>query len=211
MANVPFTGNYEDLSTDRGYQFKFYCEKCHNGYMSSFQTSKMGMLGAAARVAGSLFGGVFGRVARQRVRSAARRSADRAHDSALKDAVERDRADLQAVHALRQLGLRADLLEQEGRPLRDLRARSRRRDGRRAGRGRARTDAESAHRRLHEPARRPQPAAAVCPSAARRRRAASSATNAARRCSPKRGCAECGNEAEGTPKFCPECGTSYGP
>ena len=51
MPAIPFTGNYDDLSTDRGYQFKFYCEKCHNGYMSSFQTSKMGMLGSAALLA----------------------------------------------------------------------------------------------------------------------------------------------------------------
>src|SRR5256885_3214557 len=34
MVAIRFTGNYEDLSTDRGYQFKFYCEKCQNGYMS---------------------------------------------------------------------------------------------------------------------------------------------------------------------------------
>ena len=33
MVAIRFTGNYEDLSTDRGYQFKFFCEKCHNGYM----------------------------------------------------------------------------------------------------------------------------------------------------------------------------------
>src|ERR671939_1063430 len=63
MVAIPFTGNYEDLSTDRGYQFKFYCERCHNGYMSSFKASTIGMLGSAARAAGSLFGGVFGRVA----------------------------------------------------------------------------------------------------------------------------------------------------
>ena len=63
MVAIPFTGNYEDLSTDRGYQFKFYCEKCRNGYMSTFQASKIGMLGAAARAAGSLFGGAFSNIA----------------------------------------------------------------------------------------------------------------------------------------------------
>ena len=39
MATIEFTGNYEDLSTDKGYQFKFFCEKCGNGYMSSFRPS----------------------------------------------------------------------------------------------------------------------------------------------------------------------------
>ena len=63
MTAIPFTGNYQDLSTDRGFQFKFFCEKCQNGYMSTFQTSKIGMLGSAARAAGSLFGGVFNSVA----------------------------------------------------------------------------------------------------------------------------------------------------
>src|SRR6185436_3052587 len=43
MPNIEFTGNYQDLSTDRGYQFKFYCEKCGNGYMSTFKSSKLGL------------------------------------------------------------------------------------------------------------------------------------------------------------------------
>ncbi|HSN67725.1 MAG TPA: zinc ribbon domain-containing protein, partial [Thermoanaerobaculia bacterium] len=45
MPAIRFTDNYDDLSTDRGYQFKFYCEKCGNGYMSSFIISKLGMAG----------------------------------------------------------------------------------------------------------------------------------------------------------------------
>lgn len=28
MASIWFAGNYEDLSTDRGYRFKFRCDKC---------------------------------------------------------------------------------------------------------------------------------------------------------------------------------------
>lgn len=63
MPTVEFTGNYQDLSTDRGYQFKFYCEKCGNGYMSTFQASKLGMAASAAQVAGNLFGGLFGKAA----------------------------------------------------------------------------------------------------------------------------------------------------
>ena len=60
MVAIRFTGNYEDLSTDRGFQFKFYCEKCNNGYMSTFKTSTIGMLGSAARAASSLFDGFLG-------------------------------------------------------------------------------------------------------------------------------------------------------
>src|SRR2546428_77923 len=59
MPAIEFTGNYQDLSTDKGYQFKFFCEKCGNGYMSSFKTSAMGMAASAVEVASSLFGGIF--------------------------------------------------------------------------------------------------------------------------------------------------------
>ena len=87
MVAIRFTGNYEDLSTDRGYQFKFYCEKCHNGYMSSFKASTIGMLGSAARAASSLFGGFLGNVADSSY-EVQRAVGGGAHDSALKDAVD---------------------------------------------------------------------------------------------------------------------------
>lgn len=86
MATVEFTGNYEDLSTDRGYQFKFYCEKCHNGYMSSFQSSKIGLAASAAQVAGNLLGGIFGRAA-DTAYEIQRAVGGPAHDAALRDAV----------------------------------------------------------------------------------------------------------------------------
>ena len=63
MASIWFTGNYQDLSTDRGYQFKFCCEKCGNGYLSSFKMSTLGMASSAMRVAGNLFGGILGSAA----------------------------------------------------------------------------------------------------------------------------------------------------
>src|SRR3954471_13317200 len=85
MVAIPFTGNYEDLSTDRGFQFKFYCEKCRNGYMSSFKTSTVGVLGSAARAAGSLFGGFFGNVADSSY-EVQRAIGGSGHDSALEDA-----------------------------------------------------------------------------------------------------------------------------
>lgn len=63
MAHVEFTDNYQDLSTDQGFQFKFICESCGNGYMSSWQANQLGMAGDALRAAGSMFGGIFGRAA----------------------------------------------------------------------------------------------------------------------------------------------------
>ncbi len=61
MARIEFTDNYEDLSTDTGYQFKFRCESCGNGYMSSWQANKSGIAGGVLRVAGNLLGGFLGR------------------------------------------------------------------------------------------------------------------------------------------------------
>jgi hypothetical protein len=87
MASIWFTGNYEDLSTDRGYQFKFHCEKCGNGYMSTFKVSTLGMASSAIRAAGDLFGGIFGKAASSTY-EIQRAVGSTAHDSALKEAAE---------------------------------------------------------------------------------------------------------------------------
>lgn len=58
MSVIEFTANHEDLSTDRGFQFKFYCDRCGNGYMSRFQPSSSRTTGGLLRVAG-IFGGIL--------------------------------------------------------------------------------------------------------------------------------------------------------
>jgi len=40
MGAIEFTDNYQDLSTDKGFQFKFCCERCGNGYMSTHKRRK---------------------------------------------------------------------------------------------------------------------------------------------------------------------------
>ncbi len=64
-----FTRNYEDNSTEAGFQFTFYCDICNDGYRSSFiesETYKTGKLfrsiGAGASVIGSFFGGGISRL-----------------------------------------------------------------------------------------------------------------------------------------------------
>jgi hypothetical protein len=86
MSLIQFVQNYEDLSTDKGYQFKFYCDKCHNGFMTRFQTSTMGMAESALKVAGSLFGGIFNTVGNSAY-EVQRAIGGPAHDSALESAV----------------------------------------------------------------------------------------------------------------------------
>jgi len=87
MSMIRFTENYDDLSTDRGFQFKFYCDRCRNGYMSSFQTSLTGVAGGLLHAAGDLFGGILGR-AGESAYDIQRATAGKAHDDALQAAVE---------------------------------------------------------------------------------------------------------------------------
>lgn len=86
MALIQFVENHDDLSTDRGYQFKFYCDKCRNGYMSRFQPSVVGTAGSLLRAAGDLFGGVFGQ-AGQSAYEIQQAVGGKAHDDALAAAV----------------------------------------------------------------------------------------------------------------------------
>jgi len=87
MARIEFTDNYEDLSTDLGYQFKFFCECCGNGYMSSWQASTSGMASSVVRAAGSIFGGLFGRAA-SGAYEVQRAVGGPEHDRALESAVQ---------------------------------------------------------------------------------------------------------------------------
>ncbi len=86
MALIQFVQNYQDLSTDKGWQFKFHCDKCGNGYMTRFQTSTLGVAESALHIAGSLFGGIFNTVGNSAY-EVQRAIGGKAHDSALEEAV----------------------------------------------------------------------------------------------------------------------------
>jgi hypothetical protein len=57
MGAIAFTRNYTDHSNDTGYQFEFHCDKCRNGYRSTFHASALGVGAKLAKGLGSLFGG----------------------------------------------------------------------------------------------------------------------------------------------------------
>jgi len=65
-----FTRNYQDNSTDAGFQFTFYCDICNDGFKSSFIESstykkgkKSSMLGQGIGLAGNFLGGKLGTLA----------------------------------------------------------------------------------------------------------------------------------------------------
>src|SRR5437773_139636 len=60
MTLIQFTRNHTDHSTDKGYQFEFFCDRCGNGFMSEFQASAVGLAASALRAAGGFFGGILG-------------------------------------------------------------------------------------------------------------------------------------------------------
>jgi DNA-directed RNA polymerase subunit M/transcription elongation factor TFIIS len=86
MSMINFVSNYQDLSTDKGYQFKFHCDKCGNGYMSRFQPSYLGTAGSFLRAAGDLFGGWLGSAGNSAY-EVQRAVGGKAHDEALAAAV----------------------------------------------------------------------------------------------------------------------------
>jgi hypothetical protein len=209
MVAIRFTGNYEDLSTDRGYQFKFFCEKCQNGYMSTFETSTIGMLGSAARVASGLFGGIFSSVADSSYEMQ-RAVGGPAHDSALKKAVD------EIAPIFKQCtrcgnwvcepicwNKKAGLCENCAPDLDEEMAAA---------------QADAAREQVHERARSvdwlksrdvAQVSGAVCPSCGAKTQGGKFCHDCGAALQQKRACTSCGHSAEGSPKFCPECGGKY--
>jgi membrane protease subunit (stomatin/prohibitin family) len=60
VALIQFTRNYNDHSTDSGFQFEFFCDRCGNGYKSKFETSATSAASSALDAAAGIFGGFLG-------------------------------------------------------------------------------------------------------------------------------------------------------
>lgn len=225
MAMIRFVANHEDLSTDRGYQFKFYCDKCGNGYMSRFEASAIGTAGSLLRAAGDMFGGWLGSAGNSAY-EVQRAVGGKAHDEALARAVEEGK---EHFHQCSRCGrwvcpevcwnAAAGQCEECAPDYREEFASSH-----------AHAKADAAREQLQEKARATDyvsrvdmsagatfgAAAAGGPAAASRRCAACDAQVGQAKFCPECGtpaapprptCADCGHQPEGTPKFCPECGS----
>lgn len=84
---IEFVRNYNDLSTDEGFQFEFHCDRCGSGYRTEFQGNAAGKVSNFLDAASSLLGGVFGSAANisNRVQDA---TYERAHDAAFRKAMD---------------------------------------------------------------------------------------------------------------------------
>jgi hypothetical protein len=85
--NIEFVRNVSDQSTDEGFQFEFYCDRCGGGFRTPFKPSVSGRVTGVLNAASSLFGGVFNTAADlgERARSA---TWEQAHDKAYRASVE---------------------------------------------------------------------------------------------------------------------------
>ena len=206
---IPFTGNYQDLSSNRGYQFKFFCEKCQNGYMSSFKTNKLGAVGAAAQAASSLLGGLFGRAA-QTADSLQQMVAGPAHDTALKEAVEEIRPLFKQCTRCGQYvcepvcwNKKAGLCETCAPDLDEEIAAAQAQEAKNQVMEKVKDVNFTAGRDLA------QQAPVMCPKCGAKSQGKKFCAECGTPLATKRKCAGCGAEADGSPKFCPECGQPY--
>ena len=84
---IHFTRNYSDLSTNKGFQFEFNCDRCGTGFRTRFKPSVTGTISEVLDTAGGLFGGMFSSAANmgEKMRSA---TWEKAHDEAFTEAMK---------------------------------------------------------------------------------------------------------------------------
>lgn len=196
---IKFVNNYEDLSTDKGFQFKFRCDKCGNGYMSRFQTSAIGVAGSLLNAASSLFG--WGHAAGNSAYEIQRAVGGKAHDAALETAVEEGKKHFHQCsrcakwvcpeacwnESANQCEECAPDFEEE------------------LAAAQAHAKAEAARQQLYEKAQNTDYVSGIEMSAGAQRSSPNAIKPNAR--AGANSCANCGH-AVGAAKFCPECGTA---
>lgn len=210
MAKIPFTDNYVDLSSNRGFQFKFHCQKCGNGYVSTFQTNTLSTVATAAQVVSNLFGGLLGQAA-QSAQSLEQAVAGPQHDAALRKAVEEIAPTFKQCSRCGQWVCEPVCWNKEARQCEtcapDLDEEI------------ASAQAQAAKAQAIEKAREvnylgerdlTQRAPVSCPQCGARTQGGKFCPECGAGLAPKKQCAQCGATAQGSPKFCPECGQAYG-
>ena len=208
MPLIQFTENYDDLSTDRGYQFKFHCDKCGNGYLTSFQPNVAGIAGGLLRAAGDLLGGALGR-AGDSAYEIQQAIGGPAHDDALRKAVEEARPHFKQCSRCGKCvciencwnasrGLCKDCAPETDEEVAAAQSQA----------ARDQIWQKAAEQdQIKEVRMTPGAQVAVCPSCGAKTRGSNKfCPECGASLQAKLICSKCGNEAEPGTKFCPECG-----
>jgi len=209
MGTIPFTDNYTDLSSNRGFQFKFFCQKCGNGYMSTFKNNSLGAAAAAAGAVSSLLGGIFGRAA-QGAEQLQSLVAGPQHDAALKAAVEEIRPIFKQCSRCGNWvcepvcwNKKAGLCETCAPDL-DEEISAAQAQAAKAQVAEKVKDVDFVGQRNMA-----QVAAVNCPKCGAKTQGGKFCPECGATIAQKKKCGNCGAEADGAPKFCPECGKPY--
>ncbi len=206
MSAIQFTRNYDDLSTDKGFQFKFYCDKCHNGFVSEYETNVIGVAGSLLNAAGNIFGGVLGR-AGSSAYEINRAIGGKAHDDALRKAVEEMKPKFRHCSRCGKW-VCPDACWNEERQLCEECAPDLREEA-------AAIQAQVAREQLWDKARKvdltkdvdlQRDAVGLCPKCGAHAGTAKFCPDCGAELSPKSKCGKCGTEMERKARFCPECG-----
>jgi hypothetical protein len=210
MALIQFTRNQSDHSTDKGYQFEFFCDRCGNGFMSPFKASAVGLAASALHAAGSIFGGIFGSA------SSGTYEIERAvrgpgHDKAFQEAILEVKPSFRqcpkcshwaciAVCWNEKRGLCYDCAPNVETEL-------------------AAAQAQATVEQMKQKVQSidlakdidvTSEAAALCPSCGARTEGAKFCPECGKPLRPKNECSRCGTKVEARTKFCPECGNKMG-
>jgi double zinc ribbon protein len=210
MALIQFTKNHTDHSTDKGYQFEFFCDRCGNGFMTGFKASMTGIATGALRAAGSFFGGILSSA------SSSTYEIERAvrgpgHDKAFQEAVEEAKPNFRQCPKCarwacltmcwnQKRGLCYDCAPSVETEL-------------------AAAQAQATVQQIQDKVKQQDltkdidltsEAAALCPSCGARTQGAKFCPECGKPLRAKNECPRCGVKVESGSKFCPECGNKMG-
>jgi len=210
MALIQFTKNHTDHSTDKGYQFEFFCDRCGNGFMSEFKPSAAGLATGALRTVGDLLGGVFDRVGHSTY-EIERVVRGPGHDKAFRDAVEEAKPNFRLCPKCASWVCLTTCWNQkrglcyECAPSVETEL--------------AAAQAQATVEQIQEKVRQQDltkdidvtsEAVALCPNCGARTQGAKFCPECGRPLRPKNECPRCGTKIEAGSKFCPECGQKVG-
>ena len=206
MTLIQFTRTHTDHSTDKGYQFEFFCDRCGNGFMTEFKASATGMAASALRTAGGLFGGFLGQVGGNTY-EIERMIQGPGHDKAFREAVEESKPNFRQCPKCTHWVCKASCWNDkrslcfECAPDIETEMAS----------AQVQTTVEQMRDKLRQQdltkdLDMTSEAVALCPACGARTQGAKFCPECGKSLRPKNECTRCGTKFEAGTKFCPECG-----